>query len=154
MFVGKVIRQRTHFLKSARALVIRKIQVGINAPEQPVGFATVGGVVTESVVAKERLETQVLKVLAHVISRNMANVKVKTHKLLGAPAEFFKLKFLKIATVKKCAVKGATLLSNSTDEVNFAEANPVALNHFFAQFTILLKRGRLGGARSTEVAKD
>ena len=152
--VGEVIRQRTHFLERTSTLVIVNIQVGINTPQQTVRFTTVGNVVAERIVPEKWLEAKVLEVLRHVVGGNMAHVKVKTDKGLSPPAKFLELEFHQVAAIHERRVKGATLLGNGTDEINFAEANPVALNHFFTKFAILLKRGRLGGARGTEVTED
>jgi hypothetical protein len=100
------------------------------------------------------LQAKVLKVLAHVFGANTTHVKVETNQALGPPAELLELLLHEVPSVQQRTVKGATLLGDSTNEVNLAEGDPVTLNHFLPEGTVLGQRGWLSGARGTEVAEE
>jgi len=154
VFVGKVIRQRTHFLQSTGALIVSKVQIGIHTPKQTIALTLVGRVVAKRKIPEPRLHTEVLKVVSHVITRHFANIKIKANEALGPPHQLLILLFHQIATVHESGIKRATLLGNVVDKINLGQANPGSLNHFFAKFAILGERARLRGAREAEVAKD
>jgi hypothetical protein len=110
-------------------------------------------IVREREVTEPRLHTEVLEMLSHILTGDVAHIKVKTDERLSTPAELFKLELHQIATVHKSGVERATLFSYSTNEVNFGQRHPATLNHLLAQLAVFRQRFGLGGARETEVAE-
>ena len=92
--------------------------------------------------------------LGHIVGGNFTHVEIETDERLGAPAQFFKLQFLEIATIEKSAVERTSPLSHKSDKLVLVEGFPGTLNHFFPKFAILLEGSRFGSARVAEVAED
>jgi hypothetical protein len=77
VLIGKIIRKSTHFLQSAGALIIRQIQIGFNTPQQAIRLFRTG--IAKGKVTEPRLQTEVLEMLAHIVTGNVANIEIKTH---------------------------------------------------------------------------